>query len=91
MKLNIKKQTGGKSNIPAHKISDMDIQSSAGKSKSEIEKMIKDNRAGEKKASVKIGKTDLFNSLSFDGSKKISGQRAFARKSSAKQHYITKK
>ena len=91
MKLNIKNQAGGKSNIHAHKKTASDTQSSAGKSKSEVEKMIRDGSTGEKKVSHKIGKTDLFNSLSFDGSKRISGQRAFAKKSSSMQHYITKK
>lgn len=91
MKLNIKKQAGGKSNAPAHKKSAMDNQGSKERSKSEVEKMIRDGSTGEKKVPHKIGKTDLFNSLSFDGSKKISGQRAFAKKSSSMQHYITKK
>ncbi|MBE2217892.1 MAG: hypothetical protein IAE90_06815 [Ignavibacteria bacterium] len=87
----MKKSAGSKTNIPAHKKSASDNQSPDQRTKSEVEKMIKEGSTGEKKVSVKIGKTDLFNSLSFDGSKKISGQRAFAKKRSAMQHYITKK
>ena len=92
MKLNIKKSAGSnKSTEPVHKKLAADSVNDADNSKSEVEKMIKEGTTGEKKVSVKIGKTDLFNQLSIDGSKKISGQRAFDKKRSAMQHYITKK
>lgn len=91
MKLNIMKTAGGKSIVLAHKKIASDNHRSDSRSKSDVEKMIKDGSVGGKKVSLKIGKNDIFSSLSFDGSKKISGQRAYDKKRSALQHYITKK
>lgn len=58
-----------------------------------MEMLINDKTGEENRLKGKTGKAGIkgFNPLGFDGSKRVSGQRAFAKKRSAMSHYITKK
>ncbi len=88
MKLNNKKSApGSKNGEKEHINKETDTEESA------MEKFVKDKTEDKNKAALQTNKTGItgFNSIGLDGSKKVSGQRAFAKKMSRMSHYITKK
>ena len=94
MKLNIKKSsTGSNSDVKEHHKKVTEKESNTDTQETAMEKFVKDKTEDQQKLTVQNNKTGIsgFSTLGLDGSKKVSGQRAFAKKMSRMSHYITKK
>lgn len=88
-----KQSTGSKIKEKEHNKKDAEGTAEDDSQRTAMEKLIKDKTGEENRLKGKTDKTGItgFNPLGFDGSKRVSGQRAFAKKRSAMSHYITKK